>query len=186
MTKLGPGDMMNEDIDGDGDIDPDDRKILGYNQEAFRMSLNTNVTWKNWSLYVMFNGVFSGGLYGKAINNPALLAYSEGMMYLNSVDHPYWTAENPSTKYPKVYNVAGNPTYVANYGFVRLQDVNISYNLRANNFMKKIGVSSAQFYVSGNNLFFIAPGWKYSDPEVRNPYSQQLRRTYTFGVNVRF
>jgi len=186
MTKLGPGDMMNEDVDGDGDIDPDDRKILGYNQEAFRMSLNTNVTWKNWSLYVMFNGVFSGGLYGKAINNPALLAYSEGMMYLNSVDHPYWTAENPSTKYPKVYNVAGNPTYVANYGFVRLQDVNISYNLRANNFMKKIGVSSAQFYVSGNNLFFIAPGWKYSDPEVRNPYSQQLRRTYTFGVNVRF
>ena len=185
-----PGDMMNEDISGpagvpDGKIDENDRMILGYGQEAFRMSLNTNLTWKNWSMYVMFNGSFSGGKYGKAINNAALLAYSEGMMYLNSVDHPYWTAENPSTVYPKVWSVAGNPTYVASYGFVRLQDLNISYTLRGN-LLKKVGLSSAQFYVSGGNLFFIAPGWKYSDPEVRNPYSQQLRRTYTFGVNVRF
>ena len=52
--------------------------------------------------------------------------------------------------------------------------------------MRKIGVSSASVYVASGNLFFIAPGWKFSDPEVRNPYSQQLRRTYTFGVNVRF
>ena len=180
-----PGDMMNEDLDGDGKITAADRMILGYGQEAFRYSLNTNISWKNWSMYVMFNGVSSAGMYGKAINNPALLAYSEGMMYLNSVDHPYWTADNPSTEYPKVYNVSGNPTYIANYGFIRLQDLNISYTFR-NDFVRKIGLSSAQFYVSGGNLFFIAPGWKYSDPEVRNPYSQQLRRTCTFGVNVRF
>ena len=180
-----PGDMMNEDLDGDGKITAEDRKILGYGQEAFRMSLNSNFSWKNWSLYVMFNGVFSAGKFGKAQNNAALLAYSEGMMYLNSVDHPYWTEENPSTKYPRAFNVGGNPTYIANYGFVRLQDVNISYNI-PRNIVSKIGLSSASVYVAGNNLFFIAPGWKYSDPEVRNPYSQQLRRTYTFGVNVRF
>ena len=187
MSRTGtiPGDMMNEDLDGDGKITAEDRKILGYGQEAFRMSLNSNFSWKNWSLYVMFNGVFSAGKFGKAQNNAALLAYSEGMMYLNSVDHPYWTEENPSTKYPKAFNVGGNPTYIANYGFVRLQDVNISYNI-PRNIVSKIGLSSASVYVAGNNLFFIAPGWKYSDPEVRNPYSQQLRRTYTFGVNVRF
>lgn len=182
---VGPGDVKNEDLNGDGKIDPLDRMILGYGQEAFRASLNTTLTWKNLSLYMMFNGSFSGGKYGKAINNAAFLSYSEGMMYLNSVDHPYWTEENPSDFYPKAFNVAGNPTYVANYGFVRLQDVNISYNFRGN-WLKKIGVSSASVYVAGGNLFFIAPGWKYSDPEVRNPYSQQLRRTYTFGINVRF
>lgn len=180
-----PGDVMNEDLNGDGKIDPEDRKILGYNQEAFRASLSSTFTWKKLSVYMMFNGSFSAGMYGKAVNNPAFLSYSEGMMYLNSVAHPYWTEENPSTVYPKAYNVQGNPTYVANYGFVRLQDLNISYNL-SNNWFKKMGISSASVYVAGGNLFFIAPGWKYSDPEVRNPYSQQLRRTYTFGVNVRF
>ena len=182
---VGAGDMMNEDLDGDGKITPSDRMILGYSQPAFRASLNSNFRWKNWSLYMMFNGIFSAGKYGKAINNAALLSYSEGMMYLNSIDHPYWTAENPSTEYPKAFNVAGDPTYVASYGFVRLQDLNLSYTLTGN-WMKKAGIASAQVYVAGGNLFFIAPGWKYSDPEVRNPYSQQLRRTYTFGVNVRF
>ena len=180
-----PGDMMNADLDGDGKITPSDREILGYGQEAFRASLNSNVSWKNWSLYVMFNGSFSAGMYGKAINNADLLSYSEGMMYLNSIEHPYWTADNPSTEYPKAWNVSGNPTPVRNYGFVRLQDVNLSYTFRGD-FLKKAGLSSASFYVAGGNLFFIAPGWRYSDPEVRNPYSQQLRRTYTFGLNVRF
>jgi TonB-linked SusC/RagA family outer membrane protein len=185
INSVTPGDMKNENLDDDPKITPADRKILGYGQEAFRASLNTNLTWKNWSLYMMFNGVFSGGMYGRAINNAALLAYSEGMMSLNSINHPYWTEENPSDFYPKVFNVAGNPTYIAKYGFVRLQDVNLSYTLRGD-WMKRIGLSSASIYVAGGNLFFIAPGWKYSDPEVRNPYSQQLRRTYTFGINVRF
>ena len=184
-NSVGPGDVKNEDLNGDGKIDPLDRMILGYGQEAFRASLNTTLTWKNLSIYMMFNGSFSGGKYGKAINNAAFLSYSEGMMYLNSVDHPYWTEKNPSEIYPKAFNVAGNPTYVANYGFVRLQDLNISYNFKSE-WMRKIGVSSASVYVASGNLFFIAPGWKFSDPEVRNPYSQQLRRTYTFGVNVRF
>ncbi len=185
LNGVTPGDMKNENLDDDPKITEADRMILGYGQEAFRMSLNSNFSWKNLSVYVMFNGVFSNKMYGKAINNPALLAYSEGMASLNSVDHPYWTEENPSDFYPKVFNVAGNPTYVANYGFVRLQDLNISYTLRGD-WMKRFGLSSASVYVAGGNLFFIAPGWKYSDPEVRNPYSQQLRRTYTFGVNVRF
>jgi hypothetical protein len=52
--------------------------------------------------------------------------------------------------------------------------------------MKKAGIQSLQLYATGNNLFFIAPDWKYSDPEVRSIQSQQLRRTYTFGLNIRF
>ena len=64
--------------------------------------------------------------------------------------------------------------------------MNLSYDFRGNSFLQKIGVASLQLYVSGRNLFFLAPGWDYSDPEVRNPRSQQLARTYTFGVNVRF
>lgn len=49
-----------------------------------------------------------------------------------------------------------------------------------------MNIAGLTLYISGTNLFFIAPDWKYSDPEVRNPFSQQLRRTYTFGLNVRF
>lgn len=188
MAKNGrtPGDIKEKDQNGDGVIKPeDDMVILGYTPEAFRMSLSTNFRYKNWNLYMLFNGVFSDGQYGKALNNNAILSYTEGMMYLNTVNHPYYTDENPSTIYPKAWNAAGSLSYVKNYGFVRLQDVNISYSL-PERLVKKVGLSGAQVYVSGSNLFFIAPDWEYSDPEVRSFQSQQLRRTYTFGINVRF
>lgn len=180
-----PGDIKNKDLNGNGVIDPADRKILGFNKEACRASLATTLSYKNWSLYMVFNGVFSGGRYGKAVNNNAYLSYTEGMMYLNTVDHPYWTPENKSNTYPKAWNASGSLTALESYGFVRLQDVNLSYSFPAK-WLKKLRISSAQIFLSGNNLFFIAPGWHYSDPEVRSITSQQLRRTYTFGVNVRF
>lgn len=187
MQKNGrtPGDIKEKDQDGDGAITPDDRKILGYSPEAFRMSLNTNFRYKNWNVYMMFNGIFSSKNYGKAQNNIAVLSYTEGMMYLNTVKHPYWTEESPSDFYPKAWNAAGTANYLQSYGFVRLQDLNVSYSV-PERLVRKVGVGGLQLYVSGSNLFFIAPHWKYSDPEVRSFQSQQLRRTYTFGINVRF
>jgi hypothetical protein len=149
------------------------------------MSLSTNLSYKGWNLYVLFNGVFSGGRYGKATNNNAYMSYTEGMMYLNTVDHPYWTPENKSEIYPKPWNAQGSLYAIHNYGFVRLQDLSLSYTFGGPK-MKKAGIQSLQLYATGNNLFFIAPDWKYSDPEVRSIQSQQLRRTYTFGLNIRF
>jgi hypothetical protein len=107
------------------------------------------------------------------------------MQYTNMFDHPYWTKENKSQKYPAPAYNDGKFTALDPYGFVRLQDVQLSYNVKAK-FLSKMGVKSLQTYVSGRNLFFIAPGWKFSDPEVRSGRSQQLQRTYTFGINVRF
>ena len=178
------GDAMYEDLNGDGKITPDDRKILGYNKEAFRLSMGNTITWKDLTLYFVFNGIFSSKMYGRAANNLAYLSY-EGMQYTNMFDHPYWTKENKSQKYPAPAYNDGKFTALDPYGFVRLQDVQLSYNVKAK-FLSKMGVKSLQTYVSGRNLFFIAPGWKFSDPEVRSGRSQQLQRTYTFGINVRF
>ena len=169
----------------DGRINSADREILGYKQEAFRMSLANTVTWKNWSLYVMFNGIFSGGKYGKDNNRYAYVS-NDSMAWTNLFDHPFWTPENKSNIYPSPLVDDERLRALDNYGFVRLQDVNISYDFRNSAFLQKIHIASLQLYVSGRNLFFIAPGWHFSDPEVRNPRSQQLARTYTFGVNVRF
>ena len=181
-----PGDAKFANLDGSEDnrITATDREILGFNKENFRMSLASTFSWKDLTLYVMFNGIFSGNGYGLAENAGAYQSY-EGMQYLNTVNHPYWTKENKSNKYPRAKYSGNNNSFLQPYGFVRLQDVNLSYNLRAP-FLKKVGIASVQCYVSGNNLFFIAPKWEFSDPEVRSFRSQQLARTYTFGLNVRF
>ena len=181
-----PGDPMYANLDGsaDGRITPEDRTILGYNKENFRMSLNNTITYNSWALYFLFNGVFSGGDYGLAQNTRAFSSY-ETMQWLNMEKHPWWTPENRSNKYLRPKADTSKFTGLQAYGFVRLQDVNLSFNVRSA-LLKRIGVVGLQLYVSGQNLFFFAPSWELSDPEVRSSRSYQLGRSYTFGANLTF
>lgn len=180
------GDPMYANLDNseDGKITPEDRKILGYDKENFRLSLANTLTWKNWSLYFLLNGAFSGGDYGVAQNNNAFVSF-ENMAWNNAEDHPWWTPENKTNDYLSPNADISKFVGLQSYGFVRLQDLNLSYNFKSP-WLKKIGVALLQLYASGSNLFFIAPGWDFSDPEVRNSRSQQLSRSYTFGMNLRF
>lgn len=132
----------------------------------------------------MFTGTFSGGKYGVARNNNAFVSY-ENMAYLNAEDHPFWTEDNRDMKHVGPTADLSKFTGVQKYGFIRLQDVNLSYNVKGN-WMKKAGINSLQLYVSGSNLFFWSPDWEFSDPEVRSSRASQLARTYTPGLNVRF
>ena len=180
------GDPMYANLDGsaDGAITTDDRTILGYDKESWRASLSNTITWKNWSLYFVLNGVFSGGGYGKAENEEAFICF-ESMAWNNAEKHPWWTEENKTNKYLGPNADTSKFTGLQSYGFVRLQDLNISYRFKGE-WLKKAGIQDLQLYLSGTNLLCFAPGWDFSDPEVLDSRSQQLPRTYTFGVNVRF
>lgn len=179
-----PGDPMYVDHDGDGIITPNDRVILGFNRPSFQLNIGNTITWKNFSLYFLFASTFSGGKYGYAVNNNAFVSY-ENMAYLNAENHPFWTEANRDTKHPSATADLSKFTGVQKYGFVRLQDVNLTYTFKGS-WMNKIGLAGLQAYVSAQNLFFIAPDWEFSDPEIRSSRTSQLPRTYTFGLNVRF
>ena len=179
-----PGDAMYEDLNGNIEIDAEDRKILGYSKENFRMSFSNTFTYGNLQLYVLFNGVFSGNGFGMAANNMAYLSY-EGYGYRNTLDHPFWTEENKSETYPSVNFSDNRFIALQSYGFVRLQDVNLSYKFKTEK-LANIGINSMDIYLAGKNLWFLSPNWTGSDPEVRSYSSAQLPRTFTLGVNLSF
>jgi TonB-linked SusC/RagA family outer membrane protein len=180
------GDAMYANIDGsaDGRITATDREILGYNRDNFRMSMSNTFSYKNLELYAMFTGVFGGNGFGLAANNMAYLSY-EGYQNRNTLDHPFWTVDNLSDKYPSVGYSDNRFTALESYSFVRLQDINLTYSFDKK-LVQKLKLGSLQVYVSGSNLFFLAPNWTGSDPEVRSYSSAQLARTYTFGINLGF
>lgn len=180
-----PGDAKYKDLDGDGAITAEDRTILGYNKENFRLSSSQTFTYKNLSLYLLFNGVFSGGKYGKAVNNDAYLT-ADTYYYHNTLDHPYWTEDNPSNTYPR-YSFYDSQRFTAlqSYGFVRLQTATLSYQFKGN-WMNKIGIAGLRAYITGNNLFCISPSWDGGDPEVRSFDAPQLNRSVSFGFNLKF
>ena len=181
-----PGDAKYENIDGstDGKITADDRTILGYSKDNFRMSMQNTFSYKNWQLYVLVNGTFGGNGYALAGNKMAYLTY-EGYANRNTLAHPFWTPENPSNIYPSYTFSDDRFLGLQSFGFVRLQEANLSYSF-SRDLVSKIGISALRFYVSGSNLWFFAPYWVGSDPEIRSYSSAQLPRTVTFGASITF
>jgi hypothetical protein len=77
------------------------------------------------------------------------------------------------------------------YGYVRLQDMNLSYVFRQQK-LKSLGVHNLQIYLAAKNLFTIT-GWKGGDPEKRLKYRTfladnvyPLQRTFSLGMNLSF
>jgi TonB-linked SusC/RagA family outer membrane protein len=185
-----PGYPKYANLDGstDGKITPEDRTILGYNKENFRMNMSHTLTYKNWQLYALFSGTFSGGDYGVETN---VEAFKTNEDVYNNIDHVWWTPENRSNVYPTATFNGANYTPVMSYGFVRLQDLNLSYTFRQQA-LKDIGIYHLQAYISGKNLFTITD-WVGGDPENRmkfggigNLNSYPLQRTFSFGLSLSF
>ena len=171
--------------DGQQTINPaaEDRKILGYTDESFRLSWGNTLRYGNWSLYFMFQGIFSGGMYGKANNTFAYVTF-DTTAAISSYDIPFWTKDNKSDIYPAP-NVNESKFQVYNpFGHVRLQNISLTYNLSP--YTQKIGIKNARLTLSGRNLFYIAPGWKLSDPQNRSGDGVGMPRTVTLGLNVTF
>ncbi len=184
-----PGDVKFADLDEDGVITSDDRTILGYSKENFRMSLSNTLRWKDFELYFLLTGVFGGNGYGQAVNLYAYRTASD-VQGDNNLNHGWWTAENRSNVYPRIDYTDGRYTPLQGYGFVRLQDLSLSYTFRQP-WVKKLYISNLKVYLACKNLFTIT-GWEGGDPEIQQTigtgysYGYPLSRTVSLGVNLTF
>jgi TonB-linked SusC/RagA family outer membrane protein len=186
-----PGDPKFANIDGsaDGKITADDRTILGYGKENFRMNMGQTISYKNWELYALFSGIFSGNDYGMSKNVEAYNMTAAGLVK-DKVS--WWTAENKSNVYPRPnFNRSGDFSPMMAYGFVRLQDLNLSYSFRQQA-LKDIGIQNLRVYASAKNLFTIT-NWIGGDPEALQKLGtgfgtgfSPLQRSFLFGINLSF
>ena len=134
-------------------------------------------------LYFLIN--WTAGGHGYALGNNTFAYYTHyGFAYANALDIPYWTPTNKSNTYVSPACTDQEKTWRVynSYANVRLQNLNLSYNL--GKLVKNWGISGARIYVSGSNLFYIAPKWKVSDPESRGRTAGNMMRTYTIGLTI--
>lgn len=204
-----PGDYHLLDVDDDGDVDEDDRVIIGHGYPDFTWGWSNTLTWKNWDLALLFMGMQGVDLFNQLrirresyeANDPRVLNY--------------WTPENQDTDVPglidgayresqnlesKVY-VAGNgrggetSKWVEDASFIRLKVVTLAYSLDKN-LLQRIGFDKIRIYFSGTNLLTITEYTGY-DPEVANFTENDATigvdlsayptsRTYSFGLDITF
>ncbi|MDW7692313.1 TonB-dependent receptor [Flammeovirgaceae bacterium SG7u.111] len=190
-----PGTYSVIDQNGDGEITPDDRKIIGRREPAYRISMLNSFSYKNFTLTVFLNSIQGGKNGYLQNNNPSMTRTDNDIRnnYYQQID--FWSPSNPDGKYARsIQNPTLRPGLYQDRSFVRLQDISLSYNF-SGELLDKTGLSGLSLFVSGKNLATWTK-WEGWDPEGSNPdpeYAQGLSagsrpimKGYSFGLNVKF
>jgi TonB-linked SusC/RagA family outer membrane protein len=178
----------NIDNSPDGKITADDREILGYANPNFKLNMSHTLGYKNWDLYAMLIGTFGGGGYYLKSNEAAYMTNGSGLFYSNGIYIPWWTPENMSNVYPSaVFSGDNRFKGLQNRGFVRLQDVTLSYSL-PQVLLRQLNVEQLRIFLTAKNLFTIT-SWEGGDPEVGTPVRENtypVLTSFTLGANISF
>jgi TonB-linked SusC/RagA family outer membrane protein len=190
-----PGDLKFRDVDGNKQINADDRVILGKSLPDFTYGITNTFSFKGVSLSVFLEGAQGASL----LNNAAIDSYFPVSFRRNKLAKPYlnrWTPENPTNEYPSFVNPTSqgqqtvNSRTVEDASYLRLQSVRLSYDFNLHN---KV-IKGLQAYVTGQNLFTIT-NYSGIDPAVNSigddilkiDYSSYpMTRSFLFGINVQF
>jgi len=69
--------------------------------------------------------------------------------------------------------------------YCRLKNLVLTYHIPSQLY-KRVGISSASVYFSGNNLALIWSAQRNFDPEVAQPMNYPAMKTFAFGANISF
>lgn len=168
-TLTRPGDIMFEDLNGDGRITADDQTILGTANPDFYGGITNNISAYGFDLSFFFQ--FSVGNF--VFNNTR--AFSEGMNSIfgqaGTISNR-WTPDNQTTdvRYPRAVfqdpnnNRRVSDRFVEDASYLRLKNLSLGYNIPGN-VMSKIGMTKGRIYVSGQNLLTFT-NYSGFDPEI--------------------
>ncbi len=197
-----PGDFRFKDIDGDGEITPDDRTVTGSYFPDFTWGINNRFGYKGLDFSFLIQGV-----EGNEVLNLTSRHLKNGEANFNSyaIFNERWrSASNPGNgNVPRADRQTGNhgnnnrPSsfQVEDGSYVRLRNVVLGYTLPT----KKIfgnSINRLRFYVTGTNLITITDYLGYN-PEVSNISTNSLTpgedygaypltRSFTLGLNLTF
>lgn len=175
---------MYEDVDGSGDVNDTDKKIIGNPFPKYSYAFNLGATWKNFDLSTFWQGVSGIERYCWETTSDI-----RGNLTERFLDR--WTTDNPGGSMPRIGNNANDKMssfWLEDASYLRLKTIELGYTFRQP-VLGKAGITSIRVYFSGGNLWTIT-SLKNWDPEKSSGDDRQDvhpgMKTYSFGVNVQF
>lgn len=151
-----PGDVKFKDINGDGEINSDDRRRIEENGRPDIIgAVNLGFTYNTRgqvNLRANFQGAAQANRYVFAN------AGENGNFYQKFADRR-WTPDNPDAEGPRAYNRVDpywaenqNTYFLRDADYLRLKTLRVGYTLPTEWTDRSFGVNNAQLYLTGRNL----------------------------------
>ncbi|MGS2764344.1 SusC/RagA family TonB-linked outer membrane protein [Sinomicrobium sp. M5D2P9] len=177
-----PGQVRVRDLNGDGVIDAEDRKIIGQRTPKWSGSITNTLKYKNWdfSVYVYTR-------QGQQLFNTFRSTFMtlEGNYTNAAVD--YWTPSNPSDKYHQPGNAGRfvNSFRYQDISFVRVGNISLGYSL-PEKALSKLNLNKLRVYFTATNPF-VFTSFEGFDPEWASQNTWGMATgfsSYLLGVNL--
>jgi TonB-linked SusC/RagA family outer membrane protein len=182
--------QTQDEVDKDGRTDarPGDFRFskaptwLGSPFPKFDYGLNFSASYKNFDVSMFWQGVSGNKIWNAKRAWQYTFDYGSGKVtdVLNA-----WTPQNTNTNLARASfidpanNKRSSSYYVEDGSYLRLKNLSIGYNLPTS-LLRKLKITSARFYLSGQNLITITK-YKGYDPEVGR---SDLTGLFSVGVDV--
>jgi TonB-linked SusC/RagA family outer membrane protein len=191
QTNPQPGDVKYLDVDGNGSIGAEDMGAIGNSFPVYTFGFNAELSYKNFELSALFQGAadvdvrLSGAL--------AEMGNQEGFTH-KIYEGNYWTPENRNARFPRpvkgdLTNVASSDRMILDASYLRLKNLQLTYNVPLQSFFRSDAIKKLKVYVSASNLLTFSKLNEWNlDPEVESGRAVYYPQTslYTVGINLQF
>ncbi|MDX1768184.1 MAG: TonB-dependent receptor [Arenibacter troitsensis] len=194
-----PGMTRYVDVNNDGQINTDDRTVLGSPHADFTYGINSTISYKNLELRFFLQGQKGGLVYNsmRRFNS----SVTRGQNVLAEVGD-YWTPSNPDALWPTPIqtppsiggsaSIGDSDFFLEDASYLRMREITLNYELPKG----LLGNANASIYVTGQNLFTITD-YKGYNPDtngranVRGSFgwdisSYPLAKTVLMGLKLDF
>jgi TonB-linked SusC/RagA family outer membrane protein len=189
--------LNNDDVISPGSNtldDPGDRKIIGNTSARYSFGINPEITYKNWSLNLFFQGLFRDYYPSTGSHRDFWPFNTDGFEHWWVEES--WSEDNKDAYFPKprfmrvtsnAKNFTTQTRFLQNASYIRLKNLTLNYNL-PQGLIGRLGLSTAQVYVAGFNVWEYSKIHKPLDPEYIFTTDQEyfMQRTYAIGIKVAF
>ncbi|WP_437921481.1 SusC/RagA family TonB-linked outer membrane protein [Sphingobacterium sp. LRF_L2] len=180
-----------EDVDGNGELNSDDRTVITHFDPVFFGGLTNTFRYKKWQLSFLFDfkkqkgssymaSLTSAPGYG-VTNQPAAVLdrwqqpgdRATFQRYVASVSDPAYTA---------MQHFISSEGAVSDASFLKLRNLNISYT----HIFHRVGLpESVNLFLSAQNLWTLS-GYVGADPEIQYIFTTPPMRTFMLGAKLNF
>ncbi len=191
--ELKPGDIVYKDLNGDGIVNQDDQRPIGFpNYPEYTLGLNMGFTYKNFTFSMFWAGATNTSRILGETFRTAFGATGDRSLLQYMADGR-WTEDNAeNATYPRLTfagrqnNNRTSDFYLRDASYLRLKNLEIGYNIKGR-LIQNLGMKNLRVFVNGYNLITFDT-LEVTDPESRTGDRPlyPVNRIFNAGVRAGF